>query len=140
LGTTGCGRKHLTCHCSARAPEGKKQNTDFFVHYDVAMNDRQEKNANQIAGEDRRLATLMRAAGAFEALDRRIQPVLPESARGHIRVACVEDDCLVVAADSPAWASRARLQAVSILEAARQIWPDELTRARIIVIEPPGQG
>ena len=88
------------------------------------MNDRGEKiGYRRVAGGDRRLASLLRASQAFEALDARLRPHLSESSRGNIRVACVEGDCLVLAAASSAWASRARLEAQNLLEHAKELWP-----------------
>lgn len=79
------------------------------------------------------LQRLVRAQRVFEALDKKIQPMLSESARGRIRVACVDNSTLVLAAASSAWASRARLEADRALETARTIWPEELTGVRVIV-------
>jgi hypothetical protein len=92
-----------------------------------------EKKPGQIASGDRGLAALLRMGRVYDELDRRLQPSLPEGSRGHIRVACVEGDCLVLAAESSAWASRARLEAETLLQAARTCWPDNLRRTRIIV-------
>ncbi len=99
------------------------------------MNDRGEKSVSAVASDDRRMASLLRASGAFEALDSRLQTHLGEAARGNIRVACVDGNCLVLAAASPAWASRARLEAENLLDQAKQIWPGELTKTRIIVAD-----
>ncbi len=95
-----------------------------------------EKKPAQIASDDRGLATLLRVGRVFDELDRRLQSSLPESSRGHIRVACVDGDCLVLTAESSAWASRARLEAETLLQAARQIWPENLRHTRIIVHTP----
>ena len=88
-----------------------------------------KKSVSAVAGGDRRLASLLRASQAFEALDARLRPHLSESSRGNIRVACVEGDCLVLAAASSAWASRATaLEAQNLLEHAKELWPGELTK------------
>ncbi|MFP4207179.1 MAG: DciA family protein [Wenzhouxiangella sp.] len=84
------------------------------------------------------LQRLLRAERAFEALDARIQPLLPDTARGHIRIACVDQSVLVIAAASSTWASRARLEAGRILEAAQALWPEELCSTKVIV--SPGLG
>ena len=94
---------------------------------------RPESSAREIAGKDRQLASLMRAAEAFEALDQRLQAVLSEVSRGRIRVACVDQGELVLAAESPVWATRARLEADTCLDAAREIWPGELRSVKVIV-------
>ncbi|MCH8476579.1 MAG: DUF721 domain-containing protein [Wenzhouxiangella sp.] len=94
---------------------------------------RAEKDLAAVSAADRGLAGLLRLARAFEALDQRLQPLLPEPARGRIQVACIEGDTLVLAAASPTWSSRARLEAPRLLEAAAQIWPTPLRHTRIIV-------
>lgn len=100
------------------------------------MGKRNERQAGDVAAGDRHLASLMRTAGIFERLDQTLQPLLPASDRGHIRLACIEEDTLVLAADSPAWATRARLAAPDWLAAAAELWPTELRRTRVIVARP----
>jgi len=97
------------------------------------VNERLEKRAGEIAGGDRRMARLMRLASLFEKVDEHIQPLLPESARGHIRVSCIQDDCLVLAAESPAWASRARLLADSLLTEVNRHLPKPVKRIKVVV-------
>ncbi|AKS42721.1 DciA family protein [Wenzhouxiangella marina] len=100
------------------------------------MKDRPERSAVEVASGDRRLSALLRAAQAYESLDQRVQPVLSPMCRGHVRVACVEDGCLVLAAESPTWAARARLEAENCLDAARQIWPRPIDSVRVVVLRP----
>jgi hypothetical protein len=97
------------------------------------MEKRVEKRAGDIAGADRRMARLLRLARLFETIDGHIQPMLPESARGHIRVSCLDDDCLVLAAQSPAWASRARLLADSLLTEVNRHLPKPVKRVKVVV-------
>ena len=99
----------------------------------IAMH-RPEFSAQSIAGKDRQLSTLMRAAQAFQALDQHIQPILSDRARGRVRVACVDQDQLVLAAQSPTWASLARLEAEACLEAARAVWPREIKSVKVVVV------
>jgi hypothetical protein len=101
------------------------------------MEFRSEKDLAGIVGSDRTLSALLRAGKMFDELDRHLQPVLSDTLRGHAQVACVDGECLVLAADSPAWASRARLEAPALLEAARKIWPRELNNWRVIVRRGP---
>ncbi len=101
------------------------------------MDKRAEKEIEQISGQDRGLERLLRVARIYEALDRRVRPALSEALREHVSVACVESDCLVLAADSPAWATRARLEAPDALQAAREVWPDTLRKTRVIVSGHP---
>lgn len=100
---------------------------------------RPESSARDIAGKDRQLSALMRAARAFEALDRRVQEVLSESSRGRVRVACVDKGQLVLAAESPAWATRARLEADTCLETARAVWPQDISSVKVIVQHRSGE-
>ncbi|QOC23204.1 DUF721 domain-containing protein [Wenzhouxiangella sp. AB-CW3] len=99
------------------------------------MEDKPERNLEQVASADRRLQKLIEAGRLFDRLDRLVQPTLPEPARGHIRVACIEGRCLVLAAGSPAWASRARLLADSVLETVNRQLPEPLEQTRVIVVE-----
>ncbi len=103
------------------------------------MEEKSEKNLDQVAGNSQRLVSLLNAGRLFDELDRLIQPLLPEQARGQIQVACVEDDCLVLAASSPAWASRARLLADTLLnEVNRYLDQQPLKKTRVIVVPKPG--
>ncbi len=79
------------------------------------------------------LGRALRRAEAYLALNARLADLIPERARGDILIACVEGDCLVIAAASSARATQARLLADTLLEAARKYWPGELARSRIIV-------
>lgn len=79
------------------------------------------------------LKRLLRAERLFAALDAQIQPHLSELARGQLRVACVQDETLVLAAQSSAWATRARLEAPTALTAAQQLWPAPISKVRVIV-------
>ena len=97
------------------------------------MNKASETAVGEIADRDRQLASLLRTARIQDQLDQRLRPLLPDQVRDHVQLACIEADCLVLAADSPAWATRARLEAPKLLEAARKLWPQELTRTRVIV-------
>jgi len=101
-------------------------------------NQRPETSARDIADKDRQLSALMRAARAFDALDQRVQAVLSDSSRGRVRVACVNGRQLVLAAESPAWATRARLEADTCLQTARQVWPQDITSVKVIVQHRPG--
>ncbi|PKL95023.1 MAG: hypothetical protein CVV18_07040 [Gammaproteobacteria bacterium HGW-Gammaproteobacteria-8] len=78
-------------------------------------------------------ATVIRHAQAFAALDRRIAEAIPEQLRSRIGVACVREDCLVIAAREAAAATRARLLAPRLLELAAAHWPRPLKHWRVIV-------
>ncbi len=97
------------------------------------MEKKSEKSLDDIAGNSQRLVNLLNAGRLFDELDRLVQPLLPEQARGQIQVACVEDDYLVLAAASPAWASRARLLADTLLNEVNRHLDQPLRRTRVIV-------
>ena len=80
------------------------------------------------------LASAVRKAELYLALNRRIQPLLPASSRGQIAIACIEGDCLIIAAASPARATQARLHAEAILDQVRVLWPAPLRRTRVVVV------
>jgi hypothetical protein len=94
-------------------------------------NDR--RRVGTIARQPGDLGGLLRRTEAYIALNARIAEAVPASARGEIGIACVEGDCLVIAAASSARATQARLVADTILEAARRCWPTPLARVRIVV-------
>jgi len=92
------------------------------------------RRASTIEGDRSGPGQALRKARAYLALNARVQALIPDTARGRIAIACVEDDCLVIAASSSASASQARLLADSLLEAACHHWPERLTRTRVIVM------
>lgn len=96
------------------------------------------RRADAIARAQGGLAQALRRAEAYMALNGRLAELIPEQARGEIMVACVDGDCLVIAAASSARAAQARLLAASLLQAARDHWPGKLERSRVIVT--PGLG
>lgn len=98
-----------------------------------------ERSLERIASEDLGLSRLLELARGFEALDARLQARLPESMRGHVRLACIEGECLVLAAASPAWASRARLTADELLAEANRHVDGRLARTRVIVVPQLGR-
>lgn len=95
---------------------------------------RTERSVEAITSGSDKLQQMLRAARIFEELDRQVQHRLPEHARDVIQVACVEGDCLVLAAASPAWSARARLLADELLIEANRHLPKPLTRTRVIVV------
>ncbi|HLS05315.1 MAG TPA: DciA family protein [Wenzhouxiangella sp.] len=94
-----------------------------------------ERRINQISRKNRGLTTLLATAHALNRLDARLRKALPESMRRHIGLACLEGNTLVLAATSPAWASRARLIADDLLYEANQTLDRPLRRTRVIVVE-----
>lgn len=108
-------------------------------------NQRSERNIGRIAQEDGGLGRMLATARALDRMDGQLRQILPENMRDHIGLACLEKRTLVLAASSPAWASRARLLASEfLLEANRLLEGGRLEAVRIIV-EPalgpdPGPG
>ena len=92
-----------------------------------------EKNLSKAISEAAPLNRLLRAERQFAALDAQIQLHLSDLARGQLRVACVQDGTLVLAAQSSAWATRARLEAQAALAAAQQLWPAPIYKVQVIV-------
>ena len=92
------------------------------------------RHAGAIARGHGGLGKTLRETEAYLALNERLAGRIPESARGEIRVACVEGDCLVIAAASSARATQARLLADTLLQAVREHWPGRLARTRVIVM------
>jgi|GEM_PF-3452536 len=92
------------------------------------------RHTREIAAGQPGLAAALRQAESYLALNRRLRDSLPPQMRGRVGVACIDQDCLVLAAATPELATRARLNAASILTAARQWWPTALKRSRIIVV------
>ncbi len=86
------------------------------------------------SGQPGGLRQALRRAEAYLALNERLDPMLPETMRGRVRVACVENDILVLAAPTPAWATQARLQQAALLDAARRLWPTPLSGVRVIIV------
>jgi hypothetical protein len=91
------------------------------------------RRVDSIARDSGGFGGLMRETEAYIALNRRVADAIPASARGQVGIACVDGDCLIIAAASPARATQARLAADAILEAAQKCWPRPLTRTRVIV-------
>lgn len=83
------------------------------------------------------LGSAMRQAEAYLELNRRIQPSLPPDVRENVRIACVEGDCLMIAAASPVWATRARMLANDILNATNRLWPRPLKSAQVFIAKTP---
>lgn len=91
------------------------------------------RKADDIARGPGGLGAALRRAETYRALNAKLVDIIPERARGQIMIACVEGDCLIIAAASPARATQARMLANSLLEAAQTHWPGKLLRSRVIV-------
>ena len=91
-------------------------------------------SVQQIAQRQPGLGSAIRQAETFIELNRRIQTKLPPEARGFIRVACVEGNCLLIAAASPVWATKARMLSNEILDATNQLWPQPLLNTKVLIV------
>ncbi|HHC73065.1 MAG TPA: DUF721 domain-containing protein [Thiotrichales bacterium] len=72
----------------------------------------------------------------LERLSQRLEPLLPPTLQGHCRVANLRDETLVLAVDSPAWASRVRFLAPALVEELSRREGLRLSRCRILVMPP----
>jgi len=96
---------------------------------------RPAREVDAIAGGDQRLGSLMRAAQACLAMNRRLADVFPDTAtRREIAIARIDGDCLVIAAASPARATQALLLAETLRQRADALWPQPIRRTRVVVI------
>ncbi len=116
------------------------QGTEWNDRDEIGNNEQMSKlehplarQATEIASGDRKLGQIMRLAGAFERLDAHLRAELPASARPHVRIVRIDGSCLVIAADSSAWAMRARTLAAGLLAQAQAMWPGKLDRTRVVV-------
>lgn len=91
------------------------------------------RSVQEIARGQPGMARALRMAEACIALNVRLQPLLPDSARGQVRVACIEGTTLLIACASSAWAARARMLAESLLDEARRHWPAPLEEIRVFI-------
>ena len=79
---------------------------------------------------------MIRHATRLRRLDRAFRKLLPGPAQAHCRVANLRGDTLVVAADSPVWASRIRYESRQILREMAASCGVTATRIRIVVRTP----
>jgi hypothetical protein len=106
---------------------------------DAMGRERAEREVAEISERDRPLGRLLATARAYDRLDAALRQVLPGSMREHIGLACIEGNTLVVAATSPAWASRARLMAEDLLKEANRQLDERLEGTRVIVVPRLGR-
>jgi hypothetical protein len=72
-----------------------------------------------IVAGDSTLAGLLRRARELESLETLVRAWLPPALAPHVRVAALREDTLVLAVDSPAWATRLRYECPRIVDSAR---------------------
>ncbi len=95
---------------------------------------RKEREIADVSQAHEGLSRLLATARALDRLDASLRQVLPGSMRENIGVACIEGKTLVLAATSPAWASRARLMADDLLREANRQLDERLDGTRVIVV------
>lgn len=100
----------------------------------MANKGRHEREISEVSHSHDGLARLLATARALEKLDASLRQVLPGSMRENIGLACIEGKTLVLAATSPAWASRARLMADDLLREANRQLDERLEGTRVIVV------
>jgi len=100
----------------------------------MASKRRNEREAMHISEGHEGLSRLLATARALDRLDASLRQVLPGSMRENIGLACIEGKTLVLAATSPAWASRARLMADDLLREANRQLDERLEGTRVIVV------
>lgn len=91
------------------------------------------RTVSHVAATSQGLGGAVRQAQAFQALNERVVQSLPDSVRPHVRIACIEGDCLMIGAESPAWATQARLWADTMVNEAAALWPVPIRRSEIFV-------
>lgn len=97
-------------------------------------NGRKEREIADVSQAHDGLSRLLATARALDRLDANLRQVLPGSMRENIGLACIDGKTLVLAATSPAWASRARLMADDLLREANRQLDERLEGTRVIVV------
>jgi len=105
----------------------------------MANDRRHEREISEVSDSHDGLGRLLATARALDRLDATLRQVLPGSMREHIGLACIEGKTLVLAATSPAWASRARLMADDLLKEANRQMDERLEGTRVIVVPQRGR-
>lgn len=82
------------------------------------------KTASHWCRDDHSLAALLARCQWLREVEQRVLAELPPEVAPHVRVAAVTDQCLVLQADSPAWAARLRFLEPRIIP----FWRREMTQ------------
>ncbi|TDJ32328.1 MAG: DUF721 domain-containing protein [Gammaproteobacteria bacterium] len=89
-----------------------------------------------LTGDSGSLSEVIRHATRLRRLDRAFRKLLPGPAQAHCRVANLRGDTLVVAADSPVWASRIRYESRQILREMAASCGVTASKLQILVRSP----
>jgi hypothetical protein len=81
-------------------------------------------------------ASLLNRARALMSLEAHIRELLPAPLKEHCRLLAVRDETLVLAADSPVWASRLRFHAPLLVKQLSQLRAVNLRTIRVRVRPP----
>ena len=81
-------------------------------------------------------ASLLNRARALVALETRVRELLPAPLNEHCRLLAVRDDTLVLAADSPVWASRLRFHGPLLVKQLSRLRTVKLRTVRVRVRPP----
>lgn len=81
-------------------------------------------------------ASLLNRARALLALEAELRELLPEPLNTHCRLLAVRDETLVLAADSPVWASRLRFHAPLLVKQLSRLRTVKLRTVRVRVRPP----
>ena len=81
-------------------------------------------------------ASLLQRVRALTALDAQLRELLPAPLNQHCRLLAVRDDTLVLAADSPVWASRLRFHAPQLVKQLSRLHAVKLRTVRVRVRPP----
>lgn len=81
-------------------------------------------------------ASLLHRARALMALEARIRELLPPPLNDHCRLLAIRDDTLVLAADSPVWASRLRFHGPLLVKQLSRPRTLKLSTVRVRVRPP----
>jgi hypothetical protein len=76
---------------------------------------------------------IVQKARDAECLTARVQRLLPEDLAAHLVGARLDDGCLVLMADSSAWAARLKYHARDLLVPLREVCDTEIVRTRVRV-------
>ena len=80
-----------------------------------------------------RVGDIVQKARDAECLTARVQRLLPTDLAEHLVGVRLDDGCLVLMADSPAWAARLKYHARDLLVPLREVCDTEILSARVRV-------
>ncbi len=80
-----------------------------------------------------RVGDIVRRARDAESLTARVQRLLPKDLAAHVVGVRLDGDCLVLMADTSAWAARLKYHARDLLVPLREVCDTEIRRTRVRV-------